>query len=929
MRSGQSGGRREPAARRRARGVRWGLLLLLACPAAGARGGAGAWEPVGPSLHDFVGVVTDPADASQVVAIANDLMNGLDVYRSADSGTSWAMVGHIPSGVSVLDYKCFAAAGLARLYVVTGGQCYRSTDGGETWAGSSFGTLTQTATAVCVDPTNPSKVYAAGGEIDFGAGGMHLGFYRSTDGGQSWSTSSHLSFDGVSVHGMAVAKTNPNVIYVCGAKDAGGASYGLLLKSTDGGATWADISSACDPEVYGEFNDVAVDPTDASRVYVAGWDFYRSTDGGATWAPASSYFGAKAMAVDPTDPAKIYVAGWDDVFVSTTYGLAWLELEDAIAGRAAHVEVAPGTPSSIYIATESGLFKSSNAGLAWGAVHRGVRHETIPAVALAASSTSTLVVESQLWGVYKTEDSAGTWERAGDFTGQGDVAALLIHPTVPAVVLALEGSGPGSADLHVSTNQALTWMLMDSSFADGHCIAQDPSRPDISYLGGSRSDGATDRMTVCRSSYAGYNWWTQWRNLGAGPGVCRGAAVAPSDYQVVYAVGEGSGSGKVFRSPDAGDTWADVTSNLAAARVHAALVLPTSPGHVLVGTPGGVFRTTDGGAAWAQTSLALATRALARDPVTGLVFAATESSGVFASQDGGNAWSAMNTGLQDLDGLCLAVDRINRYLYLGTDGGGLWRAPVEGEFVPALSINDVSKPEGHAGTTTFTFTVTLSGPCTSTVTVNYATADATATSGGNDYQAASGTLTFTTTGTLTRTIQVLVNGDTLFEPNETFLVQLSNPANAVIADDEGTGTIENDDSLAQACVDDSNATGEEYGTARYPFDTIQEAVAAVSDGGTVRVARGTYAGHITVSGKRVTILGGYVGGTYPGTGDFSDANRNPATNPAFVDRGGAATQVTCQDAAAQGSALDGLTIRDGGAILRGGVVLRHLIATSD
>ena len=48
------------------------------------------------------------------------------------------------------------------------------------------------------------------------------------------------------------------------------------------------------------------------------------------------------------------------------------------------------------------------------------------------------------------------------------------------------------------------------------------------------------------------------------------------------------------------------------------------------------------------------------------------------------------------------------------------------------------------------------------------------------------------------------------------------------------------------------------------------------DGGTVKVARGTHTGNVTINGKQVTIQGGYVGrGVYPGTGDFSDATRNP------------------------------------------------------
>ena len=113
---------------------------------------------------------------------------------------------------------------------------------------------------------------------------------------------------------------------------------------------------------------------------------------------------------------------------------------------------------------------------------------------------------------------------------------------------------------------------------------------------------------------------------------------------------------------------------------------------------------------------------------------------------------------------------------------------------PSLSINDVSFAEGNSGTTNLIFTVTLSAASNLTVNVNYATANGTATLADNDYQAASGTLTFNP-GELTKTITVLVNGDQKFEPDETVLVNLSSPVNAAISDNQGSGTILNDDTL--------------------------------------------------------------------------------------------------------------------------------------
>jgi hypothetical protein len=111
---------------------------------------------------------------------------------------------------------------------------------------------------------------------------------------------------------------------------------------------------------------------------------------------------------------------------------------------------------------------------------------------------------------------------------------------------------------------------------------------------------------------------------------------------------------------------------------------------------------------------------------------------------------------------------------------------------PSISINDVSEFEGHAGQTPFTFTVSLSNPSFQAITVDYATADGTASVAGGDYQPAAGTLTFAPEDT-SETVSVLVNGDVVIEPDETFFVNLSNPSNATIADPQGQGTILNDD----------------------------------------------------------------------------------------------------------------------------------------
>jgi hypothetical protein len=153
----------------------------------------------------------------------------------------------------------------------------------------------------------------------------------------------------------------------------------------------------------------------------------------------------------------------------------------------------------------------------------------------------------------------------------------------------------------------------------------------------------------------------------------------------------------------------------------------------------------------------------------------------------------------------------------------------------ALSINDVSLNEGNAGTTAFVFTVTLSDVVVGGVNVNFATANGTATTATSDYTTASGTLIFTGTAGETKTVTVNVSGDMVVEPNETFFVNLSSVSNplVVLADGQGQGTIQNDDTATLSINDVSLNEGNAGIT---PFGFTVTLSQAVQGGVTVNFA---------------------------------------------------------------------------------------------
>jgi hypothetical protein len=127
-----------------------------------------------------------------------------------------------------------------------------------------------------------------------------------------------------------------------------------------------------------------------------------------------------------------------------------------------------------------------------------------------------------------------------------------------------------------------------------------------------------------------------------------------------------------------------------------------------------------------------------------------------------------------------------------TGGAGIRDATAEGSIRDddGLAVANVTVTEGNGGTTIATVTVTLTSTA-SPVTVDWTTADGTAVA-GQDYTAASGTLSFAA-GETSKTIAIDITPDALWEASESFRITLSNAVGAPVVDSSGSVTIGNDD----------------------------------------------------------------------------------------------------------------------------------------
>ena len=144
-----------------------------------------------------------------------------------------------------------------------------------------------------------------------------------------------------------------------------------------------------------------------------------------------------------------------------------------------------------------------------------------------------------------------------------------------------------------------------------------------------------------------------------------------------------------------------------------------------------------------------------------------------------------------------------------TIGDGLGQATIiDNDPPPSVSIGDATVTEGNGGQAA-AFSVTLSTHSGKPVSLSFETADGTATA-GSDYQALSGVLTFNP-GVMTMTIAIPIIGDLLVEPDDAFVVNLTNPVNVILADAQGAATIINDDASVQFAAS-STAVAEPNGS---------------------------------------------------------------------------------------------------------------------
>ncbi|MDZ4267955.1 MAG: Calx-beta domain-containing protein [Mycobacterium sp.] len=218
---------------------------------------------------------------------------------------------------------------------------------------------------------------------------------------------------------------------------------------------------------------------------------------------------------------------------------------------------------------------------------------------------------------------------------------------------------------------------------------------------------------------------------------------------------------------------------------------------------------------------------------------------------------------------------------------------------PAVSIADLAVAEGAGEHSHFMFVATLDKASTETVTVHYATSNGTAIA-GSDYAATSGTITFAP-GVTTQLVHVDVHGDADAEPAETFVVTLSTPSGATIADGTATGTILDDDGVSAVPGLNSGNPGDELWGEAFFAPYVDMGLWPVPDLVAIAQARGTSL--LTLGFLQATADGRLAWGGLPALAVDSDVEQAQAINQSIASFQAAGGDVMISLGGASGTSL--------------------------
>jgi photosystem II stability/assembly factor-like uncharacterized protein len=587
------------------------------------RSASGNWELVGPSSYP-VNATSQPTGMGRINAIAfhpsddNTIYVGAPsggIWKTIDGGDTWTNIsGNIPTlGVSAIVVH---PANPDIIYIGTGDRdagnapgigVYMTTDGGTTWAQSGTGMPDVTVGKMIMHPSDPNTILAA----------TSGGVYKTTDGGNTWSAKlapgnfkdiafkpgdpsivyatlifsparlyrssntgnnwTHIT-SGIPTSGIGsrmvigVSPDDPAYIYLVQIKSSNATFAGLLL-STDSGLNFAVQSTS--PNLLGYECDgsgtasqatydlcIAVDPNDASTVYVGGINVWKSTDAGVNWNINTHWIGGSYGSCGASVHADDHVLEWSplsgNLYLGHDGGVHYTEDGTNWSEISAGLEIAQmyKLGQSATVADLVIVGKQDNG----TAVTNGTDFTTV----IGGDGTESAIDYSNSnyrYGCYVLGDikrsTGGSYfpiaEAVNGITEAGGwVTPYALHVTDPNTMFAGFNNVYRTNNVKASSYTSIYWDAISSGEVSScEIIEQSPADPDILYVVRSNEIQRTDNANDDPSLVA-------WEYCTLPDGYTPSDLEAhPADPDIIYA----TAGYTIYKSEDKGITWSDMDPN--------------------------------------------------------------------------------------------------------------------------------------------------------------------------------------------------------------------------------------------------------------------------------------------------------------------------------------------------------------------------------
>lgn len=499
---------------------------------------------------------------------------------------------------------------------------------------------------ITLHPNVPSLIW-----VGSAAGGA----WKSTDYGQSWSTTCDDLFS-MGVSDIAMPWNDPNIVYLATGDDDAGSTYSTgIVKSTDGGKNWNPTDLTFQTSARQQIYRLISHPTIAGKLYAAtSQGLYITTNAGAKWDKKSTY-NFRDLEIRPGSDIMIGCEG-KEIYRSTDAGNTWTKITTSIPATVGRISLAvsPANPDYMYALLSDnakgngfgGLYRSVDGGKTW------VSRSTTPnilshsvdgssaggqgwydlAIACSAKQPNHIIIGGV--NVWRSTDGGANWTISAHWYGDrgnpyvhADIHDLDYVPNSDKLILA--GCDGG---LFASSDNGLSWV--DNS--DGLGITQyyhvgTAQSMSPSYVGGAQDNGTT-RFAA--------NIWTQ---VYGGDGMK--CLIHPVNSQIVFASIQ---NGYINRSTDGAKNF-EASLNPDIAKENGRWVTPyvfdpVNPSTMYAGFRN-IWKSTNTGqpGTWVKISdlsnIASTIKIITVSPANPNIIIAMNDQVVYESKDAGETWA--------------------------------------------------------------------------------------------------------------------------------------------------------------------------------------------------------------------------------------------------------------------------------------------------